>query len=822
MSNTSKPLPPEASAVIIGGGVIGCSVAYHLSQLGWKEVVLLERKQLTCGTTWHAAGLIGQLRATLNMTKLAQYSAQLYATLEDETGIATGYKQTGSVALALSEERMVEFQRDAARATLSHLEISVLTPEDCRSLYGDLNLEGVVGGLHIPGDGQADPTNIAMALARGACNRGVRVFENTAVTGIEHKNRHVTGVNTAEGTIQTPVVINCGGLWGRDIGLMAGVDVPLQACEHFYAVTEPIDGLARGLPTLRVPDEQIYIKEDAGKLLIGSFELKAKPWVPDPIPEDFAFDELPADLEHFLPLLEKAIGRVPRLESVGIRTFFNGPESFTPDDRYLLGEAPELTGFFVACGFNSVGIQSAGGAGKALAQWIDAGHPPFDLWDVDIRRMMPEQNSKSYLVERASEALGLLYADHFPYRQFATARDVIKSPLHEVLAAHGACFGEVACWERPNWFAPEGVTPQYQYSWGRQNWFDFAREEHLAVRERVGVFDMSSFAKFRVTGLDALDVLQLVSANNVDVPIGKIVYTQWLNERAGVEADLTVTRLAQDDFLVVTSPVARIRDLSWLRRHVPSGARCRIEDVTRQEAVIAVMGPRSRDLLQSLTDKPLSNDAFPFATAQQIVLDGISVRAHRITYVGELGWEIYVAADKAEALLRTLLANGKAGDLKLCGMHVLESCRVEKGYRHFGHDVTDEDNVLEAGLGFAVKTKKAASRFGPFVGRDAVLKIKAEEPTRRLLHFKLRDPEPLIYGHEPILCDGHIVGHTTSGAYGHFLGASMGLGYVNRPNGTSLKELMERAYHINVAGHHHQADASLRPFYDPEDKNVKS
>lgn len=820
---TEKPnaLPTEARAVIIGGGVIGCSVAYHLSQLGWQDIVLLERKQLTCGTTWHAAGLIGQLRATLNMTKLAQYSASLYATLEQETEIATGYKQTGSVAIALSDERMVEFQRDAARATLSELDVQVLTPDDCQAHHPSLNPDGVVGGLFIPGDGQADPTNIAMALARGARNRGVQIFENTPVTDIHVERGTVTGVSTQAGRINADVVVNCGGLWGREIGLMAGVDVPLQACEHFYAVTEPIDGLQRGLPTLRVPDEQVYIKEEAGKLLIGSFELQAKAWSPEPIPEDFAFDELPSDIDHFLPLLEKAIGRVPTLQNAGIRTFFNGPESFTPDDRYLLGEAPHVRGFYVACGFNSVGIQSAGGAGKALAEWIDGGQPPFDLWDVDIRRMMPEQNDKTYLIKRSTEALGLLYADHFPFRQYETARDIIRSPLHDVLSAQGSCFGEVACWERPNWFAPAGTEPAYTYSWGRQNWFDHSKAEHLAVRTGVGLFDMSSFAKLRVEGADALDVLQYVSANDVDVPTGKIVYTQWLNKNGGIEADLTVTRLGMNEFLIVTSPAARIRDLSWLRRHIPVCAECDVVDATRDEAVLAIMGPRARAFLQTLTDADLSNTVFPFATAQEIALASIPVRAHRITYVGELGWEIYVPANHAEALLTRVVDAGETFDLTLCGMHALESCRVEKGYRHFGHDVTDEDPVLEAGLGFAVKTKAAPSRFGPFIGRDAVLHLRDEGPKRRLLHFRLRDPEPLIYGHEPILCDGQIVGHTTSGAYGHFLGSAVGLGYVDRPIGLSLKELAARDHQINVAGDLVGADASVHGFYDPKDEKIR-
>lgn len=834
MSELPKELPTRARAVIVGGGVIGCSVAYHLAKLGWRDVVLLERKQLTCGTTWHAAGLIGQLRATSNMTQLAKYSAELYSGLEAETGVATGFKQNGSVSVALTHERLEELKRGASMAKTFGLEVEVLTPAEVKAKYPLLNLADVTGGVFLPKDGQADPANIAHALAKDARQNGVAIFEHTKVTGIlkakgANGRERATGVVTDKGTIEAEVVVNCAGMWGREVGLMAGVRVPLQACEHFYIVTEDIPELPRNLPVLRVPDECAYYKEDAGKILLGAFEPVSKPWGMDGIAEDFCFDQLPEDFDHFQPVLEAAVKRLPILETAGIHTFFNGPESFTPDDRYLLGEAPELDNFFVAAGFNSIGIQSAGGAGKALAEWMDGGASPFDLWDVDIRRMQPFQNNRTYLYQRATESLGLLYADHFPYRQFATARGVRHSPLHERLAGRGACFGEAAGWERANWFLPaeaqlRGEHTHYRYSWGRQNWFDYAAGEHKAVREGAGFFDLSSFAKFRVEGRDAEAVLQKVSANDVAVAPGRIVYTQWLNARGGIEADLTVTRLSETAFLVVTGAAVAGRDLAWLKRHVPDDAHCVVTDVTAGEAVLAVMGPKAREVLQGATSADLSNAAFPFGTAREIDLGAALARAHRISYVGELGWELYVSADMARhAFDRLMEAGGDVGPegLRLCGMHTLDSCRIEKAFRHFGHDISDEDHVLEAGLGFAVKSGKPVSKFGDFIGRDAVEKKRAQGLTRRLLQFKLTDPQPLLYHNEPIWRDGTIAGHLTSGAYGHHLGAAVGLGYVTCEAGESASDLLGSAYEIEVAGEKVPAEASLKPMYDPTGERVR-
>ncbi len=819
-------LPTHARAVIIGGGVVGCSVAYHLTLLGWKDVVLLERKQLTSGTTWHAAGLIGQLRATMNMTKLARYSAELYGTLEAETGVATGFRQRGSLAVALSDDRMEELTRGANMAATFGLEAQVISPKECLDRYPLLALDGVVGGVFLPTDGQADPGNVALALARGARNRGAKVLEGVKVTTITQDKGRVTGVVTDQGSITAETVINCAGMWGRTVGEMAGVKVPLQACEHFYIVTEGIPGLSPDLPVLRVPDECAYYKEDAGKILLGAFEPVAKPWGMDGIPEDFCFDQLPEDFDHFEPILEAAVKRVPTLADAGIHTFFNGPESFTPDDRYLLGEAPELKNFYVACGFNSIGIQSAGGAGKALAEWMEAGEPPFDLWDVDIRRMQPFQANRSYLVARATESLGLLYADHYPYRQYATARGVRKSPIHDRLAANGACFGETAGWERANWFLPaeaaaRGATADYRYTWKRQNWFAYSAEEHLAVRNAVGLFDMTSFGKIRVEGRDAEALLQRLCANDIAVPVGRVVYTQWLNERGGIEADVTVTRLSETAFLVVTPGATLRRDLAWLKRQTPEEAFAVATDVTAGEAVLCVMGPKARDLLQPLTPQSLSNDDFPFATMQEIEIGLGLARAHRVSYVGELGWELYVSGDMALHVFDTIQAAGEAHGLRLCGLHALDSCRIEKAFRHFGHDITDEDHVLEAGLGFAVKTDKPRSNLGDFLGRDAVLRKRESGLERRLLQFRLTDPEPLLYHNEPILRDGRIVGYLSSGNYGHHLGGAVGLGYVPCEPGQSLADLLQSDFEIEVVGRRVAAVASAKPLYDPKAERTR-
>ncbi|WP_323765605.1 FAD-dependent oxidoreductase [Marinovum sp.] len=811
-------LPSQARAVIIGGGIIGCSVAYHLTRLGWRDVVLLERKQLTSGTTWHAAGLIAQLRATANMTRLAKYSQELYGALEEETGLATGFKRVGSITVALTGERMEELKRSAAMARAFGVEIEEIGPEEIGRRYAHLNLAGVTGGVYLPKDGQGDPGNIALALAKGARQRGAVIAERTKATGVTRQGARITGIDWQSGAesghIACEQVINCAGMWGREVGAMLGTNVPLQACEHFYIVSEPIAGLTQ-LPVLRVPDECAYYKEDAGKILLGAFEPVSKPWGMAGIPESFEFDQLPQDFDHFEPILEAAVNRLPMLAEAGIHTFFNGPESFTPDDAYHLGLCPGMDNVWVAAGFNSIGIQSAGGAGMALADWMQTGEKPFDLGDVDIARMAPVQNNRHYLFERSKETLGLLYADHYPYRQKATARGIRRSPFHAHLAAQGAVFGELAGWERANWFARAGQERAYDYSWKRQNFFDNVAEEVQAVRTNVGMYDMTSFGKLRVEGPDAEAFLNHVCSNDMSVARGRIVYTQFLNSRGGIEADVTVTRLTETTYLVVTPAATRLADETWLRRHL-GDHRVTITDMTAAEGVLAVMGPRARALLQAVSPNDFSNAVNPFGTAQEIEIGMGLARAHRVSYVGELGWEIYVSTDMAAHVFEVLHEAGQDHGLKLCGLHMMDCARIEKAFRHFGHDITCEDHVLEAGLGFAVKTDKPA-----FIGRDAVLRKRDTGLDRRLLQFRLTDPEPLLYHNEPILRDGQIVGYLSSGAYGHHLGGAIGLGYVPC-TGESLAGLKASRYEIDVAGRRVPAEVSSRPMYDPGNDRMRA
>lgn len=811
-------LPNKARVVIIGGGVIGCSVAYHLTKLGWKDVVLLERKQLTSGTTWHAAGLIAQLRATANMTKLAKYSQELYGALEAETGVATGFKRVGSITVALTDERMEELKRSAAMARAFGVDIDEISPTEVGEKYEHLNLDGVVGGVFLDKDGQGDPANIALALAKGARMRGAVIAERTKATSIAKTGRRVTGVdwtneNGESGHIACDMVVNCAGMWGHEVGRMAGVNVPLHACEHFYIVSEPVAGLTQ-LPVLRVPDECAYYKEDAGKMMLGAFEPVSKPWGMNGISDDFEFDQLPEDFDHFEPILEMAVNRMPLLGEAGIHTFFNGPESFTPDDAYHLGLAPEMDNVWVAAGFNSIGIQSAGGAGMALSQWMDSGEKPFDLGDVDVSRMQPFQGNKHYLFERSKETLGLLYADHYPYRQKATARGVRRTPFHEHLKQNNAVFGEIAGWERANWFADVGQAPEYHYTWKRQNWFENSKREHMAVRENLGMYDMSSFGKIRVEGRDAEQFLNFVCGADMSVPVGKIVYTQFLNTTAGIEADVTVTRLSETAYLVVTPAATRLADETWMRRHL-GDMNVVLTDVTAAEGVLAIMGPNARKVLQSVSPNDFSNDTNPFGTAQEIELGMGLARAHRVSYVGELGWELYISSDMAAHAFETLWEAGQSHGLKLCGMHMMDSCRIEKGFRHFGHDITAEDHVLEAGLGFAVSKTKA-----DFIGRDAVNRKRDEGLQSRMVQFKLTDPEPLLYHNEPILRDGDIVGYLSSGNYGHALGSAIGLGYLPCP-GETPAQLLASNFEIDVAGTKVKAEASLKPMYDPTGERTK-
>ena len=814
-----KFLPNQTSVVIVGGGVVGCSIAYHLVKLGISDVLLLERKQLSSGTTWHAAGLVGQLRATQNLTQLAKYSTDLYTRLEAETGQATGFKQNGSLSLAVNMERLEELRRGASMARVFGVAVEEIGPKDILAKYPLLNIDDVVGGVFLPKDGQINPSDLTQALAKGARGGGATILENTAVTDILIKNGKVIGVSVGDETVKTEIVVNCTGMWGRSVGAMTQTPLPLHACEHFYVVTEPFDGVTPDLPVLRDQDNYAYYKEDAGKILLGAFEPNAKPWGMDGIPEEFCFDELPSDIEHFMPVLERAMARMPSLMNVGIRTWFCGPESFTPDNRYHLGEVPDIKGLFVACGFNSIGIQSAGGVGKVIAEWIHEGHPPMDLWDVDIRRNMPFQNNERYLRERVSECLGLLYAVHWPFYQYQTARGARKSPLHDRLLAAGACFGEAAGWERANWYSPGETSPSYEYSYRRQNWFQQSAEEHRAVREGVGLFDQTSFAKFQMAGRDAVSVLNGVSANQIDVTVGRTVYTQWLNDRGGIEADLTVTRIGENEFFIVTSATSQVRDFHWLKDHIPDEAHAFLTDITSAQAVLSIMGPKARDLLTTITSSDVSHNAFPFGQSKVIEIGNALVRATRLTYVGELGWELYIPMEFAQGVYDEIISAGEKFGLRHVGYHAMDSLRLEKAYRHWGHDITDEDTPLEAGLGFAVAWDKSCG----FIGRDTLLQKRQIGLPRRLVQFKLLNPENLLYHNEPVWRDGVIVGYLSSGAYGHTLGAAIGMGYISDPTGGTVDSAFIEGgnYEIEIACERVPATASLRPLYDPANSRIR-
>ncbi len=818
----AKQLPANADVAIIGGGVIGCSIAYHLTKIGITNVVLLERKMLTSGTTWHAAGLVGQLRATRNMTELAKYTSELMRGLEEETGQATGFKQNGSISIAKNDARMEEFMRGASMAKNFGLEIHVLSPGEIKERLPHFNVEDSPGGLWLPGDGQTNPADVTQAYAAGARQRGAQIFENTKVTRILTENGKATGVETAAGTVMADKVVIAGGMWSRDIGAEIGVHIPLHAAEHFYMVTEPIDELPRDMPVVRVPDEYAYYKEDAGKLMLGAFEPNAKPWGMGGIPEDHEFETLPEDIDHFEPVLEYAMARTPLLETAGISLFFNGPESFTPDDAYYLGEAPECKDIYVACGFNSIGIQSSGGAGKVLSEWIRDGHAPIDVCDVDIRRVHPFQTNKNYLHDRTTESLGLLYHMHWPYYQHTTGRGVRRSAFHNHFLELGAVMGDTMGWERPNWFAKDGMAKEYEYSFGRQNWHDCCTDECHAARDAVALFDQASFPKFLVKGKDSCAVLNRICANDVDREPGKMIYTQWLNERGGIEADLTVTRLSETEFLVVTASGGQTRDFAWLQKHIPDDAHCIATDITSGLPMLGLMGPKSRDLLSSLTDADLSNEAMPFATSQEIDIGYARVRASRITYVGELGWELYIPSEFASHVFETIWDAGQTFGLKPAGMHAMNACRMEKGYRHWGHDIADEDTPIEAGLGFAVPREKD----GGYIGQQAIAAQRAQNVLKkRMVAICLEDDSadaPMMYHEEPIYRDGVIVGSTTSGSWGHRLDKSLSLGYLHCEDGVTKDYLESGSFEIEIAWQRYPAKVQLAPFYDPKSERIKA
>jgi 4-methylaminobutanoate oxidase (formaldehyde-forming) len=813
----AKQIPESAQVVIIGGGIVGASIAYHLTELGWTDVVLLERNTLTSGTTWHAAGLVGCLRATQNMTRLAAYSAELYESLERDMGHATGFQKVGSLSVADNPERMEELVRGAGMASAFDVEVDIITAEDLASRWPLLNPEGIVGGAWIPGDGQASPVDTTMALAAVAKERGARIFEGVSVERIRTEGGRAIGVETDQGPMDAEHVVTAAGMWSHKLGRDVGVNIPLHACEHFYLVTEPIEGLPASLPVLRDQDRCIYVKTEAGRLMVGAFEPVAKPYGMGGLPTDQPFLQLEEDWEHLAPVYEAACERIPILADVGIRLFFNGPESFTPDDRYLLGETPELRNHWVATGFNSIGMQSAGGAGKVLAEWMVNGRPPMDLWDVDVRRMQSFQTNRRYLHDRSVEALGLLYAMHWPFRQVETARGVRRSPVHDRLVGLGACLGEGGGWERPNWYAPEGVEPVYEYTYGRQNWFEHSAAEHRACREGAAYFDQTSLAKLLVQGPDACAVLNRISSADVDVEPGTSVYTTWLNDRGGIEADLTVNRLDEERFLVVTAFSTQVKDTDWIARHTPDGARMTVTDVTSGYAVLGVFGPRARDIVAPLTDADLSNEAFPFGTLQEVDLAYARAIAIRRTYMGELGWELYVPTEFALGAFDALWESGAPAGLTPAGYHAMNSLRMEKAYRHWGDDIADEDTPLEAGLSWGVAFDKP----GGFIGHDALVAQREAGVVRRLVQFRLDDPEPLLYHDEPVFRDGILVGRITSGMYGHTVGGALGMAYVGCEPDTPRAQVLEGSFDVDVNGVRISATASYRPFYDPDSLQLR-
>jgi 4-methylaminobutanoate oxidase (formaldehyde-forming) len=810
----TEDLPPRARVVIIGGGVIGASVAYHLAQLGWTDTLLLEQGQLSCGTTWHAAGLVGQLRASESGTRLVQYSTELYERLEAETGLSAGFRRCGGVTVARTEERMTQLRRTAATAEAYQLECELISPAQAAERYPILRADDLAGAIWLPGDGRANPTDLTAALARGARDKGVTIAERTRVIGIITDGQTVKGVYTERGDVEAEVVVNCAGQWAKAVGLMGGVTVPLHSAEHFYVVTERIDGVHRDYPVLRDPDGYTYIKEEVGGLVVGGFEPDAKPWVaPDQIPYPFEFQLLGEDWEHFSVLMDSAVHRIPVLAETGIKKFYNGPESFTPDNQFILGEAPELRNFFVAAGFNSVGIASAGGAGQALAEWITAGEPSMDLTAVDIRRFAAFNGNTQWLHDRVAEVLGLHYAVPWPNRELASARPFRRSPAYHLLAAAGACFGSKMGWERANFFAPPGEDPVVEYGWGKQNWQPWSGAEQRAARTAVALFDQTSFSKYLVTGPDAEEALQWLCTADVAVAPGRTVYTPMLNAHGTYEADITVTRLSAEEFLLVSSAASTERDLDHIRRRQPAGLRASVVDVTSQYAVYGVMGPRSRDLLTRLTRGELGEEAFPFGTSRDIDLGYATVRATRLTYVGELGWELYVPAEFAVGAYQDLTAAGDELGLANAGYYAIESLRLEKGYRAFGRELTPDYNPAEAGLLFACKLKGDTG----FLGREAVERARADGPRRRLVSLVLGDPDAMIWGGELVLRDGVAVGQVTSGAWGETLGACAGLAYLRDPNGGILTADVIRTgtYQVNVGGDLHPATVTLRPPFDP-------
>ncbi|UWR51754.1 FAD-dependent oxidoreductase [Phaeobacter inhibens] len=811
-------LPSTAKAVIIGGGIIGCSTAYHLAKLGWTDTVLLERKKLTSGTTFHAAGLVGQLRSNANITQLLGYSVDLYNKIEAETGLGTGWKMNGGLRLACNEERWTEVKRQATTAHSFGLEMELLAPKEAQDLWPLMDISDVIGAAFMPTDGQANPSDITQALAKGARMAGAKIFEDTKVIDIEIEDGRIRAVITEHGRIECEKVICCAGQWTRTFAKRFGVNVPLVPMEHQYMVTEPFEGVPSNLPTLRDPDRLTYYKEEVGGLVMGGYEPNPIPWATDGIPKGFHYSLLDSNFDHFEQLMEQALGRVPALEHAGIKTLTNGPESFTPDGNFIIGEAPELSNFYVGAGFNAFGIAAGGGAGMALAEWVKNGEPPFDLWSADIRRFGRPHFDTDWIRTRTVEAYGKHYTMAWPHEEHDSGRPCRKSPLYDTLKNKGACFGEKLGWERPNWFADatRGETPQDLYSFGRQNWFDAVGREHKAAREAAVLFDQTSFAKFTLKGPDALAAMNWICANDVDKPMGSLIYTQMLNDKGGIECDLTVGRVAQDEFYIVTGTGYATHDFDWIRRNIPEGMNCQLFDITSSNAVLSLMGPKARDILAAVTRDDVSNDGFQFGTIRTIGIAGCPVQALRVTYVGELGWELHLPVEYAQTVYAALMGVGQPLGLVDAGYRAIESLRLEKGYRAWGSDIGPDHTPFEAGLGWAVKLRKKIA----FKGRAAAEARKAGGVKKMLACFTT-DPGVVLMGRETIYRNGKRVGWLTSGGYGYTVGQSIGYGYIRNPDGVDPDYVLSGDYELEVATQRVPCNVQLGPLYDPSMSRVK-
>jgi 4-methylaminobutanoate oxidase (formaldehyde-forming) len=801
-------LPAHAQFVVIGGGIIGCSTAYHLAKEHKADVVLLEQGKLTSGSTWHAAGLVGQLRSSASITQVLKRSVELYKTLEAETGLATGWKMTGCLRLATNADRWTEFKRLATTARSFGMDMELISPAEVKRMWPLMDVSDLIGASWLPTDGQASPADITQSLARGARMHGAKIHEGVRVTGFEMDGPRIVAVLTTEGRIACETVVNCGGMWAREIGAMAGINVPLQPVKHQYIVTEKLEGLAPDAPTLRDPDRRTYYKEEVGGLVMGGYEPNPIAWTTGDIPRPFEFQLFDDDWEHFEQHLTQAIARVPALESTGVRQMINGPESFTPDGNFILGAAPECANMYVGAGFNAFGIASGGGAGWALAEWAVRGEAPLDLWTVDIRRFSALHRDRDWVKERTLEAYGKHYTVAFPHEEYESGRNRIVSPLYDRLKAHGAVFGSKLGWERPNWIAPAHDV----YSMGRQNWFGPVGDEHRLVREAVGVFDQSSFAKYEVTGKDAAAALNAIAAGNIDKPVGRLTYTQLLNSRGGIECDLTMARLADDKFYIVTGTGFRTHDLAWIAEHLPASADVAITDVTEAWGTLSLMGPRARDVLAAITTADVSNAAFPFGHVRVLPIAGHDVRALRVTYVGELGWELHIPLAATGDVFDALLAAGKRHGVRPVGYRALESLRLEKGYRAWGSDITPNDTPFEAGLGWAVKLKSNT----PFIGRDALIALQDRPLRKRLATFTTDREDIVLLGRETILRNGEFAGYLTSGGYGYTIGKPIGLGYVRHP------EPETGSYELVVANERVAAAIHFEPLYDPHNLRVKA